>query len=196
MPKFIGHMPKDQISPNRAHKQEVIVAAAAGVLLQDGLASCTSRAVAEAAGISKGAIHYYFDSMEEIVDRAMGAIIDTFLQHLGAIGDPADPIDRFWQVVAAYVDIHEQNTFTILLWIDYWTVSARQGRLAPLRDLNGRIVDFFAGLLEPMDVPGPRVRAQALASYLLGTVMRQTVDTSRFEDLRVEIAAVAGLDGR
>ena len=74
------------------------------VLLSNGLDRFTARALTESGSFSRSAIHYYFDSVEEIIDAAMASQLDSFLGMLNtAAAEHEAPLDRFWAVTQSYL---------------------------------------------------------------------------------------------
>ena len=59
--------------------------------------------------------------------------------------------------------------------------------------MHATIIDLLVELLDALAIDDARRRAHALLSYLLGTVVQQTVRPVPFNALRPEVAAVAGL---
>src|SRR5690348_7536488 len=91
------------VSNNQRVKRAQIIDAAKEVLATQGLAACTARAVADASPLTKSAIHYYFHDIDEIVDEAMAGHVDAMLTNLRHVADQAEPDERLWRVVEAYL---------------------------------------------------------------------------------------------
>ncbi len=180
--------------PGQTQRREAIVAAARAVLLRDGLAGCTARAVADASPLTKSALHYYFSDMDEIVDLAVEELSTAFFSHVRSLGAGVeDPVARFWTVLREYLSPFEQSRPMTLLWFDYWTHAARRGDLGTVERIHGRIAELFSELLDNLDIEHADDRAHALVSYVLGTVLQQTVRALPFEQLEPEIADLCGL---
>ena len=92
------------LSPNQREKQQQIIEAAKAVLLREGIAGCTARVLADESSFSRSAIHYYFGSMDEIVDAAMASHLADFVGDLRATAAAYDdPVTRFWAVTERYL---------------------------------------------------------------------------------------------
>ncbi len=65
-----------------ADRREDLVEAALRVLVRDGVAAATTRAVVAEAGASLSAFHYCFDSREELLVLAAERITDRTLEHV------------------------------------------------------------------------------------------------------------------
>jgi AcrR family transcriptional regulator len=70
----------EQRKTSEARQQATValIAAAERLLYEVGYAGVTTRAVAEAAGVNHGLVHYYFGSMEELLTRTL----DRFVEQL------------------------------------------------------------------------------------------------------------------
>jgi AcrR family transcriptional regulator len=68
-------------------RRQVLVRAAADLLLDEGLASLSHRAVAARAGLPLAATTYYFDSVEDLRDEALQAVAQGWLERAGAVVD-------------------------------------------------------------------------------------------------------------
>jgi AcrR family transcriptional regulator len=190
--------PRDtaRVSPNQMDKQRQIVEAARAVLARDGLAGCTARAIADASPLTKSAIHYYFADMDELIDRAMAAHIDAFIGKIRkAAARHEDPVDRFWAAVAEYLDSFQEMPGAALLWFDYWIDATRKNRLEPIEQMHRDVIAIFTGMLAAIPVDDPDKRADALFSYLMGTVVRQAVQPKPFAEIRSQVAAICPIKG-
>ncbi len=186
--------PVGDLSPNQLEKRRQIVEAARAVLARDGVSGATARAVADASPLTKSAIHYYFADMDQLVDEAMAGHIAGFLDELRGVGDPADdPVERFWAVVERYLGIFERMPGAARLWYGYWLDAVARDRPDPIARLHREVVALLVDLLTVAGGPEPGTRADALLSYLLGTVMRQAVGPVPFERVRREVGALCGL---
>jgi AcrR family transcriptional regulator len=99
----------------RIHDRDTILDAAQSLAVATGPAGVTTRAVAEAAGVSNGAIYHSFRSRSDLVAqtwlRAARAVLDV-QRHLvdAALADPsADPIDAVVAAAAAPAVFHDHH---------------------------------------------------------------------------------------
>lgn len=186
------------LSPNQLAKRDQIVAAAVAVLLRDGVHACTVRSIATQAGIAKGAVHYYFEDIDELVDRAMLAAIEGWIAWLRHVaGTPTNrnhSKSAFWRAVTASMEPFAQGDRTLMpLWLEYWAICTRAGRPEPLRALNDLLSSFVAELLDAAGATDPLRRAVAVGSYLLGQGMQGTTTPVPTEELLRHVSALAGL---
>jgi len=181
-----GH--RDRLSPNQLAKQDEIVEAARRVLVRDGLAGCTARAIADASPLTKSAIHYYFADINLLIDRAMAAHVTAFLAGLREVaGRHRDPAERFWAVLEAYLGTFAANPNAAFLWFEYWVAVGRAEHMAAAGAMLRSVTELLTELLTNLDVDDPRARARALQCYLLGAIVQQSVRRRPFETLREEI---------
>lgn len=183
------------ISPNQAEKRAQIVEAAKRVLVENGLAGCTVRAVAAASPLTKSAIHYYFNDMDEIIDSAMASHIAAFVRAIrGAVARETDPVERFWAAVDEYLAIFHRAPGAVVLWHEYWLHCVRQGRFNAIDTMFNDVTEIFLELLRVRQVEGAALRAGMLTSYLVGAVTRQAVTDHPPAAVRAEIGLLVSFD--
>ncbi|GIU84875.1 MAG: TetR family transcriptional regulator [Acidimicrobiales bacterium] len=175
-------------SPNREHRRRLLIEAAREVLLRDGFAACTARAIAAASPLTKSAIHYYFEDVEEIVDAAMLELSEAFFAHVAeSTSEIADPEERFWAALRTYLQPFQEHRPVTVLWFEYWSDRARRGRTEVVERIHAGIQRLFGELLEEAGVSHAQTAAHAVVSWVLGTVLQQTVRPVSFEALRAEL---------
>ena len=89
-------------SPTRQAKQarakatvDVILDAAAQVLIRDGYAGATTNRIAERAGVSVGSIYQYFDGKDAVFARLIDREVEAVMRIFGAgAGPPGDGLMR------------------------------------------------------------------------------------------------------
>ena len=187
-------MEQSPISPNSLDKQRQIIDAAKRVLVRDGLDACTARAIADASPLTKSAIHYYFDSVEKIVDEAMTALLDEALEHMRQSGTrAADPADRFLAMAQDYLHTFAEPPGYAVLWLAYWAQVAQQGRTDTIRRFQSAISEMLAEALRDAGVEDPQVGARAAFSYLVGATIRMEADPATFDQVISELSRLCGI---
>jgi AcrR family transcriptional regulator len=182
------------LSPNHLDKRGQIVDAAKTILLRSGPAGCSSREIARETGLTKGLIHYYFGTVEEIVDAAMEDLLSGIMQRLRAAGERhADPTARFWDVVEEYLSVFEEQQGLTVLWFEWWVKETREGHLGAIRQVQDGLIELLAQLLGEAGVPEADTRARALLSYVIGVLVRRAVHPQSFDELRPEVADLCGV---
>jgi AcrR family transcriptional regulator len=187
-------------SPNHLAKRDEIVSAAVEVLLRDGVHRCTARAIASAAGVSKGAVHYYFRDVDEIVDMAMAQATRgwiSWLRSAAAQASPAQPrpAERFWRVIIASLEPFAHGDRTLMpLWLDYWAACTRARRTEPLRTVHGLLTSYIAELLSDAGVSGASERSLVVTCYLFGAGMQEPVRGVDVATVVQHVALLSGVD--
>lgn len=172
----MAHVDHGTETPNQRDKQRQIVEAARRVLAENGLAACTARAVADASPLTKSAMHYYFTDIDEVIDQAMAAHLDAFLQALRETAErEKDQVRRLWRVVDAYLATFAGQPHAARLWFEYWIALSRRNASAPIRADLASVRDLFQTLLADAGHPHPAPTADLLVSWLLGAVVQQDV---------------------
>lgn len=187
--------PPSRVESRREAKRHQIIEAATRVIMRDGLRACTARAVADESSASKSAIHYYFDSIDEIVDAAMESNLEQWLDRLRSVaGRHEDPSGRFWAVVEDYLAFFRETPGSTQVWFAYWLENMQKGRIERDAWLQNRIAGVLGELLADAGADDPPARARALFSYLIGATLRQEAQPLSFEELRPEVALLSQLD--
>ncbi len=180
-----------RIARNRRAKRGQIIDAAKEILATEGLAACTARAVADVGPLTKSAIHYYFNDINEIVDLAMLAHVDAMLEGVrDRAGSTTDPDERRWAVITAYLATFTDKPHAGFLWFEYWADASRRESLGTVQHMLGRVHTLLLDLLDDLP-PGTRDQtAHSLLSWLLGTVIQQQVHPRPATDLRHELGMI------
>lgn len=189
-------MELSSLSPNQLAKRADIVEAAKHVLETGGLDAFTTRSLTEHGSFSRSAIHYYFGSVEEIVEAAMTSRLEEFLAHLTEVAAAHDdPRDRFWAVTDGYLEFLTERPALTLLWFDYAIAGVQAGRPEPAVEIETQIRARMSELLRAADVPDVEARSEALVAFMLGTTLRGVLHPgSTVGDLRRQLALLSGLD--
>jgi AcrR family transcriptional regulator len=178
-------------SRNRRAKRDQIIDAAKEVLAREGLAACTARAVADASPLTKSAIHYYFNDINEIVDQAVLAHLDAMLESLHEQANRiTNPDERLWAAINAYLATFADKPHAAFLWFEYWISASRRNSLDTVDHMLGKVHAFLLDLLNDLAPNNPDETAHALLSWLLGTVVQQHVHPRPAAALRHEIDAI------
>lgn len=190
-------------SPNHLAKRDEIVSAAVEVLLRDGVHRCTVRAIASAAGVSKGAVHYYFQDVDEIVDIAMAQATRGWISWLRSAASTGTGIDsphghnaavRFWRVIAASVQPFARGDRTLMpLWLDYWSTCTRARRTEPARTVHDLLTAYVTELLADAGVTDAPDRSSAVTCYLFGVSMQEPVRSVSLASVARHVSELSGV---
>src|SRR3954463_7352951 len=89
----------------RQQTEEAFLDAAERLLVQDGHAGITTRALAEEAGANHGLVHYYFGSMENLLARVLERFTERLIARQRAMyAAPDVPLIEKWRTAMRYLD--------------------------------------------------------------------------------------------
>lgn len=182
---------QQRLSPNHLAQRQRIVEGATKVLLREGRSGCSSRAIAKETGLGNGLIHYYFGTLEEIIEAAMRDLQGRVAQQIrDAAERHTDPADRLWALVnehlAAFAPGHA------LLWFDYWVTELREGHTGEVESIHESFLALLTAVLADADVDDPDIRARAVYSYVIGLIFRRETNPHSTDHLRRELALISG----
>ena len=153
-----------------------ILAAAAEVIAERGVAATRIADVAERSGVSPPAVLYWFDSKEQLLAEALTADDDRFYEELEErLDEEATPAER---MVALIETAAADNDFA--LWMELWTWALRD---ADLRAARERFDSRWRAVIEA-------VVSDGVAAGEFGTRAGSTVDPSQ-----AALAIAALIDG-
>jgi hypothetical protein len=87
----------------------------------------------------------------------------------------ADPQQRLWNVLDAYLATFADKPHAAFLWFEYWVSAGRRGVLDATDHMLGKVHAFLCDLLDDLPVDDPDETAHLLLSWLLGTVVQQHI---------------------
>jgi AcrR family transcriptional regulator len=91
------------MSEARQQATVALMDAAEQLLYEAGYAGVTTRAVADAAGVNHGLVHYYFGSMDELLTQTLERFVDQLAHALEALyDDPALTFAEKWRLGAQF----------------------------------------------------------------------------------------------
>jgi AcrR family transcriptional regulator len=92
-----------EISEARQQATVALMNAAEQLLYEVGYAGVTTRAVADAAGVNHGLVHYYFGSMDELLTQTLERFVDQLAEALEALyDDPTLTFAEKWRLGAQF----------------------------------------------------------------------------------------------
>ena len=118
-------MPRPRFDRLPAERREAILDAAAAELGEHGFSRASYNRIIERAGLSKGAMYYYFDDKQDLYTTVVEDAVVRLFDALAPVGEVADTAE-FWARIEAL------------------TVSAWQGMLA-----EPRVATLMPALLDP-----------------------------------------------
>ena len=108
----------------KAQTRERLIEAAARVFAEKGFATTSLDEVADAAGLTKGAVYSNFENKEDLVR----AVLEVHDQRLHSIGDAAGDGTRDEQAAVAarqFGDVIAEGRAAFLLWIEFLAYAVR-----------------------------------------------------------------------
>ena len=180
----------------KAARRRQILAAAKRVFAAQGFHATTMAQVARSAGLSYGAVYWYFESKDELFHALMAEEERALRARIGSVleGAPADdPAQALARAVRATFEFFEEDRAAVkLLFRDSYALGDRFE--AHLSGIYGRFVDDLAEVLgaaqrkgQVTDVPA-RVAAFSVAA-LVGQLAHRRIST----DDGLDAATVADL---
>lgn len=186
-------------------KTDTIMRAVRGVLAEKGCQGATISEIAMAAGISRGLLHYYFKSKEDMLCRVISHSMEHIALITGGIFEKApNSREAAAGLCAALRNTLASDPHFFMLFLEAW-VLARKGPAANdlLKDIHSRfrgvISQGIESLARKAGRPAPKNGA-CLATILAGIVdgigMQVTIepsllaDESLWESLRLSIFAL------
>ena len=91
-------MPRPRWERLGEEKRAAILHAAASEFASKGFKDASFNQIIEAAGLSKGAMYYYFDDKEDLFLTVMGGVQDHLLEQVGELG-PVHDAESYWRAV-------------------------------------------------------------------------------------------------
>jgi AcrR family transcriptional regulator len=169
-----------QISDARQQATVALMDAAERLLYEVGYAGVTTRAVAEAAGINHGLVHYYFGSMEELLTQTLERFVEQLALALETLyADPNLTFAEKWRLGSQFwVDEPTSRFPKILLELLAmgWNMPALRTRLTEVHARFRAIFEHhFGQALRDYDLDESqfplKVIVAAVTSFQLGLIV-------------------------
>jgi TetR/AcrR family transcriptional regulator len=173
---------------NQREKTETILAAALEVFSAQGFSGATLDAIAEAAGLSKPNLLYYFPSKEAVHRALLDRLLDTWLDPLRALDPAGEPLAEIRGYVRRKLEMardypRESRIFAneVLQGATH-IADALSGPLKDLVDEKARVIRGWAraGRIAPVD-----------PHHLIFSIWAVT---QHYADFDVQVRAVLGVD--
>lgn len=135
-----------------------ILDAAIGEFSENGLAGARTEQIAEAAGVNKALLYYYFKSKQTLYSAALEAVAGRVVSNsLAAMRDGRSAGERIVQFVLNHFDrIHSQRAFQSLMQQELMRL--REGEMNALRPLVEKVFKPTMGPVEELLAEGMRTR--------------------------------------
>ncbi len=169
-------------------KQDIILDAALNVFSVHGFRGATIDQIAEAAGMSKPNLLYYFASKEEIHKRLLDGMLDLWLDPLREFDAEGDPISELRSYIRRKLEMARDFPRESRLFAN----EMLQGAPHAIDVLEGelkRLVDSKAGVIESWMEQGKITRTDPY--HLIFSIW---ATTQHYADFDVQVRAVLGKD--
>jgi AcrR family transcriptional regulator len=138
-----------KVSDARQQTTVALMDAAEHLLFEVGYAGVTTRAVAEAAGVNHGLVHYYFGSMDELLTQTLERFVDQLADALEALyDDPNLTFAEKWRLGSQFWVEEPTSRFPkILLELLAmgWNMPSLQPRIAEVHERFRHIFEHHFG---------------------------------------------------
>jgi len=158
-----------------ADSRRQVLDAAIATLAERGLAATSIQDIADAAGLSKGAVHYHFESKDELLERVLDRCCESIYERVrAAFDEEGSPMDRVRRAIlemwAVRRDgIPEMRVLTELHTMARQNEPIRQAFALALRRAREQIVE--TGLKHLIDMGlRPRVSLSVAPRLILATL--------------------------
>jgi TetR/AcrR family transcriptional regulator len=170
-------------------KQDVILEAALEVFSREGFRGATIDQIAEAAGMSKPNLLYYFPRKEEIYTRLLAETLDVWLAPLREMDADGDPIPELRSYIRRKLEMSRDFPRQSRLFANEMLQGAPRIIEMLTTDLRA-LVEAKAGILEGWMGAGKIVRTDPY--HLIFSIW---ATTQHYADFDVQVRAVLG-EGR
>jgi AcrR family transcriptional regulator len=182
-------------TPNQQAARAPIAAAAARVVARSGIASCTVRAVADEAGLTKSTVHYYLRDSNELIDLAVQGFLDALADHAAKLIAAAPDGREALHALVRIFTTGEAPPVAMTdptLWSDFATHAWRRGALDELALCLDTFRSLFEQALTLVGVDNVHWRARSIHLYLLGTLNQKLVAPAPKDEVAFAVSALAG----
>ncbi|MBS1891166.1 MAG: TetR family transcriptional regulator C-terminal domain-containing protein [Actinobacteria bacterium] len=175
-----------------------ILAAAAEVIAERGVAGTRIADVAERCGVSPPALLYWFDSKEQLLAEALTADDDRFYEELEERLDGAGTAGGR---MVALIDTASESADDFALWMELWTWALRDADLRAARErfdarwraaIEAIVVDGVAA--GEFDAADPPRTALAIAALIDGLSAQAALGDPEVSNARVRETVLAGAE--
>jgi AcrR family transcriptional regulator len=142
----------------RSAAEESLLDAAERLLVDAGHAGITTRALAEAAGVNHGLVHYYFGSNENLLARALERFTERLIARQRELYESDIPFIEKWRTAMRFLvaDDHEYEKVWLELQALAWNSPDLRERLARVNaEWRSVITEAFREPHRELGIPMP-----------------------------------------
>ena len=145
-----------------------IVRAAFRLFRERAYDEVTMEEVAREAGVSKGALFYYFPGKYELAKAAVEYAFHRFLEELRGSVEGKSGLEALESLISTALELEAENPKIVRFFLEVYEVSARRGEEGFWDNLYMEAIEFIEGVLRAAGLPEPRKRAVMLTALLDG----------------------------
>lgn len=191
---------RSRYKKSEASRQQVLDAAIEA-LAKDGIQATSVQDIADAAGLSKGAVHYHFESKDDLLERVLEQVCERIERRITAAFDEAGaPMDRVRRALAEMWAVRRDVTPEFRVLMDMQVVARQSPAVArslgaALSRARRQMIDVGLARLVEMGLR-PRVSLEVVPRLILATLdglaMHHYVDPMSPQD---ELEMLRALEG-
>lgn len=183
-----------RISSRGHQRRKLIINATIEILLRDGFAAVSHRAVAQHAHLPLSATTYYFDSLEDLLAQAVTELADTWLgaARTAVVALP-ESIEAGADLAHALVSVAVPSTDeaghdSLVTFYDRYLEAARHPRLRPLVvRYDEHLDDLIADVLRRGGLDHSRSTARLVLAVVDGATVRALAEGSPLDDVAARV---------
>jgi AcrR family transcriptional regulator len=187
---------------DHAERREIFAAAALRVIVRDGMAGLTVRAVAAEAGYTTGALTHYFHSKDQLLIEASELSARLVRDRMERAARAPTGLEAIRRVVALALPLTAETRGYWRIWLAYWERSSYDDDVARVMRLRydewrGRLEDLLRRAETEGEVAAgvrPREAAEALIALVDGIGVQVVLGISRLPAVRQRAMFDAWLD--
>jgi len=175
-------MPRKKMTDER--RRQILVGIFHAVV-KSGYASCTITEISQAAGVSRGILHYYFKNKKEMLLELMTSLGNVHYEGLVQILGETDDVREKLKSIVRFHYMDESKPFhdTAGGWVEFWGQAPHDREVREIiRGIQARLRKLIAALIEEGMEQGvfrrvdPLNTASVIMSMMEGPTLQWNVD--------------------
>ena len=169
-----GRAPRTGYRKSEDSRRQVLDAAIK-TLAARGLAATSIQDIADAAGLSKGAVHYHFESKDELLERVLDRCCESIEARVVAVfEEPGAPMDRVRRAIFEMWAVRRDGTPEMQVLTELHSMSRQNAPIRAalalaLRSARQQIIDIGLSRMTEMGLR-PRVSLAIVPRLILATL--------------------------
>lgn len=170
----IGGGNSPNLIPLTEKRKEQIIKATCQCIVEKGYSAATTQDIADRTGLSKGMIHYYFNTKENLLIAAMENLVNQWDRVISEkINGIKDPKKAIYGLLDACVEI-AQDGLSYDMLVKFW---AEMGQKKAFEELNANFYSHYRGMIKGIIEGGiDQGKFRKVDSYLLATIIISIID--------------------